>query len=96
MPKQRKPDPRVARMGTKMDRIATAIMIAGAALVMSGGLVRQATAEDSMRPPRLEAYATVKSPTPVTIGLRSDRVMSLLLLLEALRAAPATITSPKG
>jgi hypothetical protein len=80
-----------------MDRLAAGIMIAIAALVMNGGLVRDALAEEiSMGAGAQTAIAaSVTSPTPVGHGLRSARVLSLLLTLEALRAAPALLDRSK-
>jgi len=80
-----------------MDRLAAGIMIATAALVMNGGLVRDALAADAGMGAKTQAAAavTVTSPTPVAYGLRSERVLSLLLTLEALRAAPALLDTSK-
>lgn len=78
-----------------MDRLATAIMIALAALVMNGGLVRDVMAEEAgMRIPAPSAVVQ-KSQMPAATGLRSERVLSLLLTLEALRAAPALLDTSK-
>lgn len=77
-----------------MDRLATAIMIALAALVMNGGMLRDVLAEEAGL--RIPAPAAVeKSQLPATTGLRGERVLSLLLTLEALRAAPALLDTPK-
>jgi len=77
-----------------MDRLATAIMIALAALVMNGGMLRDVFAEESGM--RIAApQATQKSQMPAASGLRSERVLSLLLTLEALRAAPALLDTQK-
>ena len=69
-----------------MSRIAVGVMIAIAALVMNGGIVRQVLAEDlastSVGAPALSTTITATS------GHRSERVLSLLIALEALRAAP--------
>lgn len=75
-----------------MDRLAVGIMIAIAALVMNGDLVRDVFAEERVAP---SADAPLKSPAPTMSGCRSERVLSLLLTLEALRAAPGLLTSPK-
>jgi Na+/alanine symporter len=81
--------------GRKMDRLATAIMIALAALVMNGGILRDVMAEEAgMRIPAPH-QAVQKSQLPAASGLRSERVMSLLLTLEALRAAPALLDTSK-
>lgn len=77
-----------------MDRLAAAIMIALAALVMNGGLASKVMAEEAGM--RLPSSATeLKSQIPATSGLRSERVLSLLLTLEALRAAPGALDTPK-
>jgi hypothetical protein len=74
-----------------MDKVATGIMIAAAALVMSGSFVRDALAEQSVRMP-LEPGAPLQDPpSPATVGLRSEQALNLVLVLEALRAAPATM-----
>ena len=73
-----------------MSRIAVGMMIASSALVMNGGLVRQALAEDFVS---TAGSAPVLSTTiTATSGLRSERVLSLLIALEALRAAPEVLT----
>lgn len=76
-----------------MDRLATAIMIALAALVMNGGM-RDVIAEDAGMRIALP-QPTQKSQMPAASGLRSERVLSLLLTLEALRAAPALLDTQK-
>lgn len=70
-----------------MSRIAVGMMIAIAALVMTnGGFLRQAMAKDVTTG---SASASALSTTiPATSGHRSERVLSLLIALEALRAAP--------
>lgn len=74
-----------------MDRLAASIMIAIAALVMSGGLVHDVQAGESGRSVKAAEVTTaaVASQTPVAHGPRGELVLSLLLTLEALRAAPA-------
>ena len=69
-----------------MSRIAVGVMIAIAALVMNGGLVRQVLAEDLSR-----NTSTLSTIVTATSGLRSERVLSLLIALEALRAAPEVL-----
>jgi hypothetical protein len=70
-----------------MDRLLTGIAIALAALVLSGGFMRDVmAAEPGARAPELAE--PVKSQIPVAKGFRSERVLSLILTLEALRAAP--------
>lgn len=77
-----------------MDRLATAIMIALAALVMNGGMLRDVMAEEAgMRIP--VPPAAEKSQMPAASGLRSERVLSLILTLEALRTAPALLDAAK-
>lgn len=71
-----------------MSRIAVGVMIAISALVMNGGLVRQVLAEDSVRTAGSPALSTTIT---ATSGLRSERVLSLLIALEALRAAPEVL-----
>lgn len=80
-----------------MDRLAAGIMIAIAALVMNGGLVRDALAENAGLSAKTQAAAAaiVTSQSPVAYGPRSERVLSLLLTLEALRAAPALLDPSK-
>jgi hypothetical protein len=72
-----------------MSRIAVGVMIAIAALIMNGGLVRQVLADDFAKP---SGNAPVLSTTiTATSGHRSERVLSLLIALEALRAAPEVL-----
>lgn len=78
-----------------MDRLATAIMIALAALVMNGGMLRDVMAEEAGMRIAAPSSSTQKSQMPAPTGLRSERVLSLLLTLEALRAAPALLDTPK-
>jgi hypothetical protein len=78
-----------------MDRLLTGIIIAIAALVMSGGLMRDVMAEEPAAKAPVVAL-TVKSPVPAVNGFRSERVLSLLLTLEALRAAPALLDNTRG
>jgi hypothetical protein len=77
-----------------MDRIAVGAMIALAALVLNGGLVKDVLAKDFDQA-RAGTPVTLPSPTPVASGLRGERVLSLLLTLEALRAAPGVLDQPK-
>jgi hypothetical protein len=76
-------------LGTAMDRLATGTMIALAAVLMSGSVGDVMARETGTRAP-VEA-TDIKSPDPVVNGLRSERVLSLILTLEALRAAPAVL-----
>lgn len=68
-----------------MNRLAVALMIAAAALLANGPLVRPAKAADQPAP------ATAPPSAPAMAGPQSERVVSLLLALEALRAAPAVL-----
>jgi hypothetical protein len=87
--KQRNPE-WDARMGTVMDRLATGTVIALAAVLMSGSFAGDVMArETGTRAP--EQANDIKSQDPVANGLRSERVLSLILTLEALRAAPALL-----
>lgn len=73
-----------------MSRIAVGVMIAIAALVMmNGGLVRQVVAKDFAKPS--PDAATLSTTITATSGHRSERVLSLLIALEALRAAPEVL-----
>ena len=81
-------------MGTTMDRIATGIMIALAAVLMSGSFLGESLAgEPGVK--ALDAAESIKSQVPAVNGLRSERVLSLVLTLEALRAAPALLDARK-
>jgi hypothetical protein len=73
-----------------MPRLAVALMIASAALMTNGALVKGAKAAAAETAP-----LPVPSPVPATAGLSSGRVLSLLLALEALRAAPAALDPQK-
>lgn len=73
-----------------MDRLAAGIVIAFAILVMNGSLVRDVLAEEAQRP-----LTALSSATPVVSGVRSERVLSLLLALEALRAAPQVLVTER-
>jgi hypothetical protein len=73
-----------------MTRLAAALMIALTAFAMQGGLVKPVLAEQSAGRPAVSQA----SPTPMA-GHRSERLLSLLLALEALRAAPGLLDSQK-
>jgi hypothetical protein len=70
-----------------MSRIAVGMMIAIAALLMNGGLIRPASAEDLAK----ASGPALSTSNSTAIGLRSERVLSLLIALEALRAAPEVL-----
>lgn len=69
-----------------MDKLAAGIMIALAALLMSGSFARDVMAGEPA--PRAGTAQALQSRTPVTNGNRSELVVSLLLTLDALRTAP--------
>ena len=73
-----------------MDTLSTGIMIAVAALLMTGLIGGVALARDDVTGAPTPA-GTMTSPTPVTSVPRSGRVLILLMTLEALRAAPAEL-----
>jgi hypothetical protein len=77
-----------------MDRLAAGTMIALAAVLMSGSLKGETMADEpGVKAP--DAAEAVKSQVPVVNGFRSERVLSLILTLEALRAAPALLDTRK-
>ena len=67
-----------------MSRIAVGVMIALAALFMNGGLIRPVWAAE-------HASAGTQALSTDITGHRSERVLSLLIALEALRAAPGVL-----
>lgn len=73
-----------------MNRIATGIMIAAAALLMTGGMGTDAFARE---PAGNAREATVATPAPATT--RGGRILSLLLTLDALRLAPGILDGRK-
>jgi hypothetical protein len=73
-----------------MSRIAVGVMIAGFALLMNGGLVRQALADEMSS--AAGSQPALSTTITATSGHRSERVLSLLIALEALRAAPEVLT----
>jgi hypothetical protein len=78
-----------------MDRLATGIMIALAAVLMSGSFVGDVMARETGSKTPVPAN-DIKSQDPVVNGFRGERVLSLLLTLEALRAAPALLDVGKS
>lgn len=76
-----------------MDRVTVGIIIALAALLMSGVFAHDALADEAGGKPAVAALPT--SPAPVASGPCSERVLSLLLTLEALRAAPGLLATSK-
>ena len=78
-----------------MDRLAAGIVIALAALLMGGTFARDAMAgAPGTNLP--ERAVSVRSQAPVVNGPRSELVLSLILTLEALRAAPALLDARKS
>jgi hypothetical protein len=72
-----------------MSRIAAGILIAIAALMMSGGVIRPVSAEEAAQ---TGSHSPALSTTnTAAYGHRSERVLSLLIALEALRAAPEVL-----
>ncbi len=73
-----------------MHRIATAMLIAAAVLVLNGGLLRDAFAADTVsRSPAVIAASAEP------IQFRSPKVLSLLMILESLRQAPVSLDGQK-
>lgn len=73
-----------------MHRIAAALLIAVAVLALNGGTPRQAFAGEAvlrLPAPRIEIVQPV--------AIRSAKVLSLLLILEALRQAPVSLDPQK-
>ncbi len=76
-----------------MPRLAAAMLIAIAALVINGGMIRDAFAEDLS----MHAKLRLERPDnglPVTEP-RGTRILSLLLALQALGNAPGALDTPK-
>ena len=75
-----------------MDRLTAGLMIALVAFVLNGGLVKDVFAEDTSRLALSYGHTVPSLPVPPTsAGSRSARVMSMLITLGALRAAPAAL-----
>ena len=76
-----------------MNRTAAGPMIADQALVTNGGQVREVLGENGSRLQLSHGRAggSEAGQIKVVSGLRSERVLSLLIALEALRAAPAAL-----
>jgi len=73
-----------------MSRIAVGMMTAIAALVMTNhGFIRQVMAKDVAT--GSASASSLSTPISATSGHRSERVLSLLIALEALRAAPEVL-----
>ena len=70
-----------------MDKLAAALIVVFAALVFTGVLGTNAMA----RPPVAEPVVAVAAATPASP--RGNRILGLLLALEALRAAPEVLVA---
>jgi hypothetical protein len=74
-----------------MDRLTAAVLIAIAALVMTGGMGRNVLAGEALLRQPVETVQPPAFPANPPLPPRSGRVLSLLLTLEALRDAPAVL-----
>jgi hypothetical protein len=74
-----------------MDRLTAALLIAIAALVMTGGAGRDVLAGEALLRQPVETVQPPAFPATPALPQRSGRVLSLLLTLEALRDAPAVL-----
>jgi hypothetical protein len=74
-----------------MHRIAAAFVITAAVLALNGGMLREAFAE---QPAARLVAAPLDGVQP--IQLKSTKVLSLLVILEALRQNPVSLDQPKG
>ena len=65
---------------------------------LNGGFVREFLSEEFLRPSLSHGQAVRPAPSlpPAAFGLRSERVLGLVLALEALRAAPGLLDGTKG
>jgi hypothetical protein len=73
-----------------MHRIAASLLIVAAVLALNGGMLREAFAGEPawrLPPPKTDVLQTV--------AVRSGKVLSLLLILEALRQAPISLDPQK-
>ncbi len=71
-----------------MHRIASAILITAAVLALNGGMLRDAFAAE-YRP------AVVRSEATQPVAIKGARILSLLVVLESLRQAPAALDGSK-
>lgn len=76
-----------------MDQASTGRMNARPALMPNGGLANPALEESPARHGLSHGPAAIQLPgkSTGTSGLRSDRLLTLLVALEALRAAPEVL-----
>lgn len=73
-----------------MHRIAASLLIVCAVPALNTGMIRQAFAEQPMARPAVPAVDIVQP-----LAVRSGRVMTLLLVLEALRQLPVSSSVQK-
>jgi hypothetical protein len=71
-----------------MDRLAAGVLIAGVALVLNAGMLKQALADAGAGQWARSFAQPVPEPAPAG---RGKAAMSLVLALETLRAAPALL-----
>ena len=76
-----------------MDQTSTGLTNAKTAIVLNGGLANAAFDESPARHGLSHGPAAIQLPaeTTGTSGLRSERLLTLLVALEALRAAPGVL-----
>ena len=76
-----------------MDQTSTGLMNAKSALVLNGGLAKAALDGSPARHGLSHGPAAFQLPGETTgiSGLRSERLLTLLVALEALRAAPGVL-----
>jgi len=76
-----------------MDQTSTGLMNARTALVLNGGLAKAALHESPARYGLSHGPAALQLPGETTgvTGHRSERLLTLLVALEALRAAPEVL-----
>ena len=81
-----------------MDQTSTGHMNASDALVLNGGLAKAALDESCARQGLSHGPAAFQLPAETTgvTGHRSERLLTLLVALEALRAAPEVLDPAPG
>ena len=72
-----------------MHRIATALLIVAAVVALNGSMLRDALAGERCGGQDARPQAAELAP------MKSAKVLSLLLILEALRQSPVTLTAQK-
>lgn len=73
-----------------MHRIATAMLIVGAVLALNAGMLRDVFARETASP-----VALPRTEITLPIVARSDKVLSLLLILESLRQSQLGLDGQK-